>query len=390
MHIFKVPEITDPNIKNLFDPGSYLLEDRNGAEIMMGQPTLRATMTEWENTYQAEDPKSILVIGTAGFGDSFLLTPVLRELKRLYPEASIRISCPQLYRQVFFGLKYVDGYAPYPMPVGFLKDVDRVYVLEHAVQFNEFAKIEHMTDRFAHHFGLKTLANKKPDYHLSSEEIRWVTKTFPRNTRKRLAVQVQAGVFCRTYPAWIPKRSELKPGTNEQDPRLQQVIMDMVKDGWEVSMMGIPNDYHATNYPNVHNIAQLGLSFRQSVAYLTTCDAFLGPDSSLLHAAGALDIPAVGLFGPYPWKLRTAYYESVFSIQGKEGCDMAPCFHVAWPGMPKFPFEGPCARTGVCVPLASITPDRIVTAINKVFTEKPRSGAALVLAPTPGEVAALK
>ena len=365
MHILNVPTSIDADLRAMFEPADYLIEDRNGAEIMMQQPRLKATMSPWENTYRAGDPKNILVVGTAGFGDTFLLTPVLRELKSLWPEATLRISCHPEYRQVYIGLPYIDGYAPYPLPVEYLKSVDRVYTLEHSVQFNDLAKVEHMTDRFAHHFGLKDFPSKKPDYRMSSDERRWIVEKFPRGTRKRLAVQLQAGVRCRTYPAWIPK----EPGSNgqvEREPKLEAVITGLIKDGWEVALLGRPGDSKVTNVPHVLNIASVGLSFRQSVAYLTTCDAFLGPDSSLLHAAGTLDVPAVGLFGPYPWQLRTKYYTSVFAIQGKEGCPIAPCHWVSWPGLLPFPPDGPCMAKGVCVPLASITPDRIIAKVQQI------------------------
>ena len=322
-------------------------------------PRLRATMTPWENTCQAADPKNIVVVGTAGFGDTFLLTPVLRELKRLWPEATLRISCFPEYRQVYVGLPYIDGYLPYPLPTGCLVGVDRVYTLEHSVQFNELAKVEHMTDRFAHHFGLKDFANKKPDYKVSRDELRWIGQKFPRGPRPRLGVQLQAGVRCRTYPAGLD-------GPNGRDPKLEAVITGLIKDGWEVALLGRPGESKVTNVPHVHNIASVGLSFRQSVAYLTTCNAFLGPDSSLLHAAGTLDVPAVGLFGPYPWQLRIKYYTSVFAIQGKEGCDKAPCFYVQWPGLGPFPIDGPCATKGVCVPLAAIEPDRIIAKVKQI------------------------
>ena len=367
MHIFTIPEVLDLGLQGQFDPGSFLMEDRNAAEFMLGNPRVHGTMRPWENDRLSTDPKHILVIGTAGFGDCLLLTPVLRELKRRYPEAILSLSCFQEYRQVFIGLPYIDGYAPYPLPLGQLNGCDRVHTLEFAVQFNELAKAQHMTDRFASHFGI-TLSTKKPDYLVSSEELRWVQEKFPRTKRKRLAVQIQAGVRCRSYPGKL----------------LSLVVTKLIHDGWEVYGMGRPGEFATTEMPYLRNIAQLGLSWRQSVAVLTTCDCFLGPDSSLLHAAGTLDIPAVGLFGPYPWKLRTAHYQSVFAIQGNEGCDLAPCFHVQWPGMPPFPLNGPCMGTGYCLPLAAITPERITRKIEQLASQQDERGAVVLPASKAG------
>ena len=130
-------------------------------------------------------------------------------------------------------------------------------------------------------------------------------------------------------------------------------------------LMGSPGQFQAGGDSAVVNLAQHGLTFRQSAAFLESCDCFFGPDSSLLHAAGALDVPAVGVFGAYPWKLRTAYYTSVVAIQGIDGCSLAPCFHQdhSWTGT--FPANGPCMQTGQCSVLVSIDPKRVIAKIKQ-------------------------
>ncbi len=100
-------------------------------------------------------------------------------------------------------------------------------------------------------------------------------------------------------------------------------------------------------------------SLRESAAILATCDAFLGPDSGLVHVAGALGIPTVALYAAFPARLRTAYAPSVASLSGALPC--APCFHHS--GQRVFPAQGPCERSRECDALASISPAEIVAAV---------------------------
>jgi ADP-heptose:LPS heptosyltransferase len=170
-------------------------------------------------------------------------------------------------------------------------------------------------------------------------------------------VQVQAGARCRSYP------------------RIGLLVEALRRADWEVYLIGRPGEFRVDGLVNndVVDLSRRGLTWRQSAAFLLTCDVVLAPDSSMLHAAGALDVPAVGLFGPFPWKLRTAYYHSVRALQGHEGCPMAPCFHSEHLGIPTMPLEGPCSATGRCTALESILPKRILAMVEQVFAQAVRT-----------------
>lgn len=348
MHILSVPDSIPLGFMTL-QPGRYFLEDRNGAELMLRSPGTSLTVAPQTHPLNSFSSR-ILLVATMGFGDALLLTPCLRQIKASLPAATLHIATFPEYRQIFFGLPYVDGFADYPVPTEKLEEYDCVLILEGAVENHPQAQIQHMTDRFAEHLGL-ALGDKKPDLRLSSEELEWVMASFPKKpAEKRIGIQVQAGVRCRTYPG----------------SHLNLLANGLAQAGWEVYLMGRPGEFAAQDQGRIHNLSRRALTWRQSAAFLKTCDVFVGPDSSLLHAAGALDVPAVGLFGPYPWKLRTAYYTTVFCIQGSEGCDRHPCFHVEHAGLPPFPMDQPCARSGRCEVLASILPKRVIAKIEQV------------------------
>jgi ADP-heptose:LPS heptosyltransferase len=85
--------------------------------------------------------------------------------------------------------------------------------------------------------------------------------------------------------------------------------------------------------------------------------------SALVHVAGALGLPAVGLYGPFPWQLRTVHAPSIHGINGT--CRCSPCFWHDREAL--FPPDGPCATTGRCEALAGIEPRRIVAKLRKMI-----------------------
>lgn len=367
MHLLHFPDTPEVAAMPNVDPGSSVCLDVNGAEFLLAHQALKPTLTPYDGGGLNPTDKRVLILGTMGFGDALMLTPVLREMKRREPLLEIHLCCFEQTRQVFFNLPYVDGFLDYPPRLSAVQEFGTLLTIEHAVEHNMLAQSQHMTDRFAQHLGLCTVgeewtADKKPDFIMSSQEKEWVEKSFPRNEgKRRLGLQVQAGMRCRTYPISQIMSQVVKGGFK------QGMLDNMIKDGWEIALLGLPGEFMTERTPNgVLDMTRFGLTFRQSVGFLTTCDAFLGPDSSLMHAAGTLDIPGVGLFGPIDMKLRIAYYDSIFGMDGRGVCPMAPCGHTYHSGLPQFPLDGPCAKDGVCTELAAIKPDGIRYQLEKL------------------------
>jgi len=362
MHILTFPDSPEVGAHGGVKPGSLVCTDSNAHEMALAFQALRPTVTPYKAGLHAVNDR-ILIIYPMGFGDAFMLIPVLREMKRRVPEVEINLSCFEPTRQVFFNLPYVDGFVDYPPRLEVLQDFGQVLTLEHSVEFNLMARAMHMTDRFAQHLGLfrkgeEWTDNKKPELALSGDEREWAEKTFTKEKGvRRLALQVQAGVRARSYPI-----SQLSaPREGKVNGKRPSMLNEMIIDGWEICLVGSPGEFRVDSElpKGMIDTTRLGLTFRQTCAFLTTCDAVLAPDSSMMHAAGTLDIPCVALFGPFPYKLRTAYYESVFALIAEGGCRLAPCFHTHHTGLPLFPPDGPCNKTGICTELAAIKPETI-------------------------------
>lgn len=97
------------------------------------------------------------------------------------------------------------------------------------------------------------------------------------------------------------------------------------------------------------------LTFRQSVAVISKAQLFIGLEGALMHAATALQVPAVIVFGGYIHPQHTGY-SSVIAF--KTDTDCAPCF-----------LQTPCPFDKKCMTV--ISSDRVTEAVmNAIQTRK--------------------
>lgn len=356
-------------------PGDYVVEDHNGAQLLSyaGQGTMRPLVNERPFDDSKDwNGKTIVIVRAGGFGDITLgITPLARELKRRWPECKVVVSTMKPYAVVLKGLPFVDEAVIYPIEYEKFKQFDASIFLEGAVEHNPDAKKMHMADLFAKIAGLKDkpglaangghppLDDQTAAYVCTPGEMNWLVEMYPRTNKRRVSMQVGASAACRVYP-----------GNN-----WQEVIKEMLDRGWEVFLLGKRGEIRGDQpVENLYNLTDTETSFRHSCAVINSSDVFIGNDSALLHVAGALDIPAVGLFGSFLGSLRTAYAKNTFAIQATGRC--APCFHHANPGRGAssgFPESCPSKEKGICEVLASIEPKRIVGKAEQIAKKAPLS-----------------
>lgn len=332
-------------------PGCYLMDDMDAAQVIVagggGVAKLESFLTQSKLSAEYGVSDTITVIRPGRYGDLLLLTPVLREIKRRFPQVTLQISCLARYREVFGGLPYIDNFVQYPLPMDGT-NYGCILSLEVLASLTQREGELHMTDLFAERLGIDSMEVKKPDFILTIDERTWAHDVYPRSIAKRVGIQVKSTTPSRDYPV-IP---------------MGEVVRRLFGRGWDVMMLGLPNQVSGKSKDRITNCAADSLTFRQSAAVLATCDVFLGPDSALIHVAGALEVPAVGLFSVVPWKLRTAYCPTTFVMQAKSGCDITPCFHAPRNSM-GFPANGPCNQARHCCALATLDPHDVVCKVEQ-------------------------
>jgi ADP-heptose:LPS heptosyltransferase len=367
MHVITTTEPLKRGAYNLA-PGSYLADNVNAGELMMRNPsTISAqlapnprpiedmlTLARATNHGSNYAPR-ILVIRVGGFGDLLFLTPIFRHIKTLIPGSHIAVSCYAGFAEILAHNPDIAEIIPYPIPLATIETFDAVVPLENTVE-NEHD--EHAVDRYFREFGFDPATipaeSKRCIYHMTDSERTGALSAFPTRLDDkgtaipRLGVQAVASAMCRTYP----------------HDQLAETCQALHARGWEIFFFGEPRTLQIAERDRVTNLTLRGLTFRQSAAVLATCDVVLAPDSALTHIAGALDLPCVALYGPFPWKLRTAYHPKTIALAGKGPC--APCFHHV-SGRQHFPSDGPCAKSGRCEVLASIDSNRVASKISALY-----------------------
>ena len=340
MHLLILKERIDITAKQKIEPGAYIAETQNAAQFLAVADSGTMMPLEEKRPFDERNDwngKKILLMRVGGFGDLVLMTPVLREIKNRWPKAHVAFCSHPLYGTVLQDLPFVDERIAYPLPYEKAQEFDAWIFFEKAVEKNPLAEEMHITDLFASIAGMTNrnwTADKKPAYNVTKNEAIWAMEQYPRiDGKQRACVQFITSTANRNYL------------------RMSGVILGLLNKGFEVFLMGGPGDAGETKEMDVlKDLTNKGLTFRQSCAVINSADLVIGPDSALVHIAGALGVPAVALYGPFPADLRTRYCPTTFAITAKGAC--APCFHHANPGRlrwTQFPTGKPCEAAGYCV-----------------------------------------
>jgi ADP-heptose:LPS heptosyltransferase len=325
--------------------GEWLLHDLNAFEIAQKAPRGAALVTPYPDRLSDNRGLPHLLMRSGAIGDLLMLTPVLAEIYTQRRER-IALCCFKHHHSIFNGNTDLIGLVEYPLrkdQAGFYSSLE---TLENTMESDHS---QHATDVFAKALGLQTpLRSYKPIYHVTDEE-KAATAKHLFTGRPNIVIQPKASVANRDYPF----------------PLWGQVIHKLEKRGWGVLLVGskgqIPPLPPQWQSPFVRDLSQLGLTFRESAAVLSQANAFCGVDSAFLHLCHALDIPAVGLFAAFDWKTRTAHAPKTIALTGVGEC--APCNWHMHAGK-QFPPNKPCSTKGLCVVLAGISPERIVSKID--------------------------
>ena len=380
MHILALSADMTREDGQVVKAGRYVVDDLNAAEMMVIAD--RGTVQLWPftelNRAQREDPeaKAILIIHPGGFGDQMMLGPAIRAHKRKHPDITIAVCCRERHRVVFENLTYPDRFVDYPLELTEITgEYRRIILTENMNEATEEGRTLHAVDSKAKRLGVELEGDTKVELNLTAVEREDAARMFPRLVyegrvekvqRPRVGIQVAASAANRTYSA-MP---------------MSNVIHSLYMEEWEIMIFGTPGST-AKLFERVdpkvmievrkrlHDCAAMGLAFRQSAAVAETCDVLFTPDSAMMHVAGALEIPCVAVFGPIDYKLRTAYYPSVYALHGgfdpatNEGCALSPCFFHQRGGL-LFPKNGPCNTSQRCNALDSIKSSEIGRRLNQL------------------------
>jgi len=111
---------------------------------------------------------------------------------------------------------------------------------------------------------------------------------------------------------------------------------------------------------------------RELWALTSRAQVVVAPDSMMVHTAGCMDVPCVGLWGLVNPENRVKYYKNHVPIYHKESCVFSPCF--AYSGtFPKY--CPPRPNRNVCECLGAIAAPEVVEAVKKAIPATPQPPA---------------
>lgn len=331
-----------------------------------------------------DDIKRLLVIMQGGLGDTLFATPGIKALKEQRPDVEIFVCTWNIGLGVVENNPYIDGQLftisselamHYP-------DFDEVIDFSRVISYNPEAEYVNSYDIYSQHFeelfDIK-VEDKNPNVFLTDEE-----KIRARN------VLIDNGVKPTDKVVGIVDRSSNIVRSWPFEYSLE-LAYRLVEAGYKVVMLGHSSFLETRRYftcPSCGASQYVDISthlhiqsvircckcneiniitgdnhvpgilwtmgktnVRQAMALVSQCDLLIGPDSGLIHAAGALRVPSLGLFGPFHSDVRVRYMPEANVIQSDLKC--APCFSYNF-HIHECPLGGPNAPC-----MWNITPDEV-------------------------------
>lgn len=322
-------------------PGRYWLEDHNAAELMHssgGWGNITLERRDRPVPVPVRECDDITVVRVGGFGDLLWCNAIYDELKRRHPSLTITHACFDYYKDVLLG--YADRVISYPLAELPPARETSLWWLENVIEGKPCRGTEHPCDRLAALFGLDPL-EKKAAYHLTDKERTWASKQWRKRhpDRFRIGVQLESSGQAKSYRS------------------IGRIMQALTNSFCDLVTVGPPDPPTAkrTVPENVYHCPGHRHTIRESIAMISTCDAILAPDSVFTHVGAALDIPVVGLYGPFEGAAYMVGQRGT-AIQGALRC--SPCHH--HPRGQWFPPEGPCNKSGVCDALEAVEPRQIL------------------------------
>lgn len=225
---------------------------------------------------------NIILKRRMALGDVIWITPILRNLRRLYPHYNLLVASEKT--EVFLHNPDVDlvfNMRYEPLPDDLLIDLDGAY---------ETRRELHLLHAYAEASGIPP-ASTQPALYPTSGEFRFCATHILHNFQyqgieRLIAVHMAATSPDRIWPKMYWKR--FIADLLQQDKKLGIVVLGHGRD-FSAADIGFSTD-------RILCLVRK-LSLMHTAAVLSLCDLLVAPDSGCLHIAAAVNVPYLGLFG---------------------------------------------------------------------------------------------
>lgn len=255
--------------------------------------------------------KSFMLMCWGGIGDLVSMTPIFRSLKQDYGFRQVVLSAPGMHKGWFSG--YVDYVVSYPSMQTRVEACDYVYLIEDIL--DEMMK-RNLTDIFIDKLKLNIpIEDRYPFLEINLDAVEYVKGLLPPRRGKYVALHFQGSVPERC----IPIGKAVAMANRIADEGHTALLLGKWPDlsSFEYDDLGDKTSVRSFR-PGVYNMCGLLENQDEIAALLSMSDYFIGPDSGLMHIAGALGIPGSAVFTGYHSSVRIGYYPSIVGIDVDE------------------------------------------------------------------------
>lgn len=302
--------------------------------------------------------KRVLILMLNGWGDMILIQPAL---KALYKKTIAKGDPPY----ITLGCNWIRNF-PYP-GVPYVTDVrPNILSLQELSAFDFLVNFIPVNHQRSLHKSMKDLCLEilklnpheridlpyiRPDAE-RVEKVKPVLDQIRKETGKKLV--------CLNWKSRFQHKNAAPVLFAKIASKLQDKYQALLIKDEEASGL-MQKEIDALSAP-IMNLSHLVHDYHETVATLSLIDAFISVDTGIVHAAGAMGIPGVALFGPFPPETHVADYPSVVGIRATyEGktCK-GPCLET----------HRGCAEVGftpaeVSPCFEALRPDEVVEAFNR-------------------------
>lgn len=355
-------------------------------------------------------PLSLLVQCISGLGNTLMATPLVAELRRLYPEARIDVlatpeSAELLGTNPHASRVIGDPYVHSPSRAGFwasvrrmrLEGYDACFLALTAVDYAYVARVAlaRIPIRVIHDYALH-LANRFTlacSHLLPFDQTRHDVESNLDLLRAVTGAEVTAGPLVLPLPpsateearqrltalGWREDRTTVAfcPGSTRRwshkrwpDEHYAELASRLIADRGEIQILvccgpdeGDSARFFRERFAGAPLVVAEGMPLLAYGAALAQCRAVVTGDSLPLHLCAALQVPVVALFGPTDPR-RTGPWQCPSKVLVPD-CDYVPYYRIPYPPDPeKFP---------PCMPLISV--EEVEAALDGFLSAAPVSGS---------------
>lgn len=277
--------------------------------------------------YRGEDlsDKSLFVMATS-IGDTLFMQPVIKFIKEKYPTCSVTYAASPVIRDLIscYPKGLIDRVYESTLFVraGVIEESDYHLYSNFIISKNTEAHCKNAYDIFAEYAGVNFDAEDYPTElvpkKFASEEI---SKKLPKNDF--VVCQVRASTSNRMIPT----------------VKWRSIVSDVVGMGYDVVFLDTPNFHELYENdiinmlsesvrPHVKSLCKSVKGLKHTIAAMSMCSGVIGIDSSLVHIAGALGKPVVGIYTAFTGDVRITTFKH-YDYVNSSGCECVfyPCYY---------------------------------------------------------------